>query len=261
MASNRPMWNIQQILSQRSTHLTAWFTRSGSPINSLSAGQRYWGKQFLHSCESPEFEFFARQAALDCLVQAHALIRPVDVCLDVAQPLLVYPEVQGSNAQDWLSSRAQMPAASILMWVVREVMEVLSALHAAGLVHGQISVEHILITAPEMAIKVVGLGTMEPIGTISSLPRMPNRFDAPERSQCEFEVSSAADIYSAGVLMADLLGASVLETPILQAMLAANPDHRPSAAELVWLLRDLEMQLFGRSISIDSSRLVTPRAA
>lgn len=176
----------------------------------------------------------------------------VDCDLDSSNPLIVYRLLEAQSLDHWLASQGQGPSHSVLVWIVRQIVEALEAIHHAGFTHGQIMPEHIMITNSDYSVRVVGLGSLEPVGSISSLPRLSQRFDAAELTQDEFEVSTASDIYSVGQVMVELFGLAAKQWPIVAAMTSASVDHRPTASELLNVLRDLERRLFGESISAKS---------
>lgn len=243
------MWTIQEIISQHATHTTCWVTHDA--LHSNSAGQPCWGKLYTGDKSWPEFEYFCRQASLSYLVRAPGLVPLIESILDHSDqpPLLVYPRWDATPIAKWLLECSQLPAQSMLVWLMRQAVEALSAIHQSGMVHGQVDANHIMIANSDQSVRLVGLGSLEIIGTMSSLPRYATRFDAPERMAAEFEVSTAADIYSMGVLMLDTLGNSLETSPIIQAMLADDPCHRPAASEITLLLRELEQSLFGATIA------------
>lgn len=166
--------------------------------------------------------------------------------------MIVYRSVEAQQLDQWLASQGQVPSHSVFVWIVRQIVEALEAIHHAGFTHGQIMPEHIMITNSDYSVRVIGLGNLEPVGSISSLPRLSQRFDAPELSQDEFEVSTASDIYSVGQVMIELFGLTAKQWPIVAAMTAPSADYRPTASELLNVLRDLERRLFGESISAKS---------
>lgn len=176
----------------------------------------------------------------------------IDCDLDSSNPMIVYRPLEAQQLDDWLTSRGQVPSRSVLVWIVRQIVEALEAIHHAGFTHGQIMPQHVMITDADHSVRVIGLGNLEPVGSISSLPRLSQRFDAPELSLNEFEVSTASDIYSVGQVMVDLFGSSAKAWPIVAAMTSPSADHRPTASELHNILRDLERRLFGESISAKS---------
>jgi hypothetical protein len=166
------------------------------------------------------------------------------------QPILVYPALDVLPINRWMLDCSQPPARPIMVWLMRQTVEALGAIHHVGMVHGQVDSDHVLIVRNDYSVRLAGLGMLETVGTISSLPRHASRFDAPERLDSEFEVSTAADMYSIGMLMIDTLGKQIEDSSLVRAMIAQDPNHRPTAPEVAGLLRELESQLFGQSIAV-----------
>lgn len=250
------MWQIQQVIQQRAVHQNCWVTRTAISSTSCSStpnsSNLFWAKRYTASTRSSDFEYFTRQAALGTLVRSPSLVPMIDCDLDSSNPLIVYRLLEAQSLDHWLASQGQGPSHSVLVWIVRQIVEALEAIHHAGFTHGQIMPEHIMITNSDRSVRVVGLGSLEPVGSISSLPRLSQRFDAAELTQDEFEVSTASDIYSVGQVMVELFGLAAKQWPIVAAMTSPTADHRPTASELLNVLRDLERRLFGESISAKS---------
>lgn len=250
------MWQIQQVIQQRAVHQNCWVSRTSISSTSCtpiaSSSNLYWAKRYTASTRASDFEYFSRQAALGMLVRSSSLVPMIDCDLDSSNPLIVYRPLEAQSLRHWLAGQGQAPSHSVLVWIVRQIVDALEAIHHAGFTHGQIIPEHIMITNTDYSVRVVGLGSLEPVGSISSLPRLSQRFDAPELNQNEFEVSTASDIYSVGQVMIELFGSTAKQWPIVAAMTSASADHRPTASELLNVLRDLERRLFGESISAKS---------
>lgn len=246
------MWKIQEVISQSASHATCWVWRDDRLAESKdSAPTVHWAKVYTGSQAWPEFDYFCRQASLTYLVNCSGIVPLTDAVLDSdkQQPILVYPQLDLISIDQWLLQCAQRPAQAILVWLMRQTVETISAIHQMGLVHGHIQTNHVLIARSDLSVRIVGLGALEEVGTLSCLPRLASRFDAPERMHNEFEVSTAADIFSAGVLFAEILGKPMDSSPVIRAMLASEPQQRPTSAEVAALLRELEGQLFGKAIS------------
>lgn len=250
------MWQIQQVIQQRAVHQNCWVSRTSTTASSCASiplsSNRFWAKRYTASTRTSDFEYFSRQAALGTLVRSSSLVPMIDCDLESTNPLIVYRSLEAQSLSQWLTSLGQAPSHSMLVWIVRQIVEALEAIHHAGFTHGQITPEHIMIVNSDYSVRVIGLGNLEPVGSISSLPRLSQRFDAPELTQNEFEVSTASDIYSVGQVMVELFGLAAKQWPIVAAMIASTADHRPTASELLNVLRDLECRLFGESISAKS---------
>ncbi len=177
------------------------------------------------------------------MVHSAGLIPVAEADLGASTPIVVYPFVAAQSLDCWLNSRAQYPSNVRLLQVVKQVLQALHAIHQTGFAHGQIDLDHILITSFDHSVRIVGLSCLETVGNFFRLPRVATHFDAPEIRQGRFEVSSASDIYSVGKVMIELFGRNSVSWPIVQAMTATQVSDRPTSAELLVLLSDLESRL------------------
>jgi serine/threonine protein kinase len=248
------MWKIDQKITQTASHATCWASNE-LEFGGQASRKSYWAKLYTGSKSWPEFEYFCRQASLGQLAHGPGLIPLVDAVLESeCQPILVYPALEVNSINHWMLDCSQPPARPIMVWLMRQTVEALGAIHHVGMVHGQVDSNHVLVVRNDYSIRLVGLGMLETVGTMSSLPRHASRFDAPERLVSEFEVSTAADIYSIGMLMIDTLGKQIQDSSLVRAMMAQDPNQRPTAAEVAGLLRELESQLFGQTIAVGGFR-------
>lgn len=235
-------WRIDESIATSALHERVWC----SPILSRRT-HSHFGKRFHGDRESCEFEYFQREAAVAARISYTNFCNLIDSQLDVDRPILVYARLAGVPLPTWLDDQSQTPAIPLLLWIARQLLESLEVLHRLGYVHGNVQPEHMMMTASDR-VTLLGIGCMEQVGQWTSLPRVQTRYDAPERLQDQFEASSAQDIYSAGIVIAELLRREGKQTPIIEAMIAERPEERPQAGELVRLLLALERELFGEHI-------------
>lgn len=90
----------------------------------------------------------------------------IDCDLDSSNPMIVYRSVEAQQLDQWLASQGQVPSHSVFVWIVRQIVEALEAIHHAGFTHGQIMPEHIMITNSDYSVRVIGLGNLEPVGSM-----------------------------------------------------------------------------------------------
>lgn len=235
------MWHIQQIVSEHPCHRSCIVARpakfSGSSV------EQYWAKIFTGSKLEPDFERFSRQIELSSSVDSPGLLPVVEANLTSTSPIVVYPLVEAQPLDSWLNSRSQFPSNLRLIKLVRQLLEALNAIHLAGIAHGQISLDHILVTDFDESLRLIGLGGVEPIGKLVQLRRPVSPFDAPEVLNGFFEVSSAIDVFAVGRLIIQLFGNNAASWPIVRAMTSTKAVYRPTSSELLVLLEDLENRL------------------
>ena len=205
---------------------------------------------------------FAQMAAF-----AHAgAVRPIAQGAEHGQSFLAMEYVPGGA----VFRRGQVLPARRVLRVMRETAEALAALHDGGVVHGDIKPDHLLVR-DDGRIALTDFGCARRIGERADLPEGAiagtPRYASPEQLQGE-PAHPTADVYSLGVCLHEMLtgappfaGETLMELlaqhlmapvpclpetharwqPLLAAMLAKNPCHRPqSGAALLPVLDALE---------------------
>ena len=178
--------------------------------------------------------------------------------------------------QDYIEGRAPeagavgMPARGQgevggLLALAADVAEALAAVHAAGIVHGDVKRANIVVAAASGRAVLVDFGALSPIGWRAELSGTPSHF-APEVWQGQR--SPAGDLYALGVMLLQLFGLEE-ETPnalpleqaialsrsrlarlelgglpaellsVLRSLLALAPEARPEAADAALALSKL----------------------
>ena len=177
---------------------------------------------------------------------AHPAIRPI-LRLDPREGLLVMPRREGPVLRSLIRPPGLEQATARARSLVAFMLDALAAGHAVGLVHGSLLPSQIVCDAlgrpllgPFGAHHLAGLVATRTGGLEELLAMTP-----PEQRRGAAP-TQAGDIYMIGVLWAALLagrfGATLDELPPLErdelrAMLANNPDARPSAREVLGRLR------------------------
>lgn len=248
-------WRIDRLLARRGLHHLCLCSRQASAQSETHFGKLFEraelaaGGELESEFEYSEFEYVERQAAIAATVR-HPNVLPLTAHrLAEPRPLLVFPKLELVSIDSWLAAQPHAPPWPTLLWYARQLLETLDALHRHGYVHGNVRPEHMLLRS-DNSLLLVGLGGCEQVGALTSLPRRETPYDAPETGAQEFEASSAQDIYSASVVIAELLGGSLANSPLLSAMRVPAAQDRPSAAELVRLFLALENELFGQQIRL-----------
>lgn len=165
-----------------------------------------------------------------------ALARDLDRLSEVRAPTLA-PLVRWSSSPDGVVLVHRVPDGAVSLDAVRRggplraghvlaaataVAEALVALHAAGLAHGGVSAQQVLV-APDGSVLLAGSGL--------AWRAVPGRLDGP---------TPESDVAAVGDLMRLLLGRGGAPGPlVLAALRAADPDPvlRPDADQLLDLLR------------------------
>ncbi len=154
--------------------------------------------------------------------------------------------VQGESLRA-LTTRLGALAPDAAARLIAQVCDALAAAHAVGLVHGGLHPDNVLITAggdglPAAVVTDVGIAELidRAAGRGFALAAPLARYRAPERAYGML-ATSAADVYAAGILLADAVGGRppfTADWPPLAACLDADPRSRPGAAHLAAALRE-----------------------
>ncbi len=110
--------------------------------------------------------------------------------------------------------------------VALALLGALRVLHAAGLAHGDLKPEHVLVEASG-AVRLIDLGLVTPLG--ETVRGGTHGFLAPELLEGS-PVSVASDLYALGATLAQALGDGDPLAPLTRACLRADPGGRPSSA-------------------------------
>ena len=206
---------------------------------------------------------------------SHPHLVPIIVTqLQVSPYSLAMPLLEGANLAELLRHRTA-PLAQAL-WIARQAAEALTAVHAAGWLHGDVKPNNLMIAANGHAT-LIDLGFArridEPANADEAIEGTPG-YLPPERLTGE-AVSTSGDIYSLGVSLFEMVSrrrprslddveslgnryqlAEIAQlrryspslpvklSRLLRQMLAQQPIRRPSAGEVVERLVALEIEAF-----------------
>jgi serine/threonine-protein kinase len=216
-----------------------------------------------------------RETAVSTTVQHPALNCVLAEYIQTPKPFWVLPFHDGASLRrllDWSSDSISVPRA---LNIARQIAEALAALHAAGWLHGQVRADHVLLSPPGQA-KLIDLTLAQRLQTaecsVADMAAMDLRYAAPEASCRNYQLTAAADTYSLGIVLFEILtgnapfrglstsdlirkhrsdaipdlhatraDVSVEVEHLLRLMLAKEPLRRPSDNELIPWLAELEI--------------------
>jgi serine/threonine protein kinase len=222
-----------------------------------------------------------QREARACLGVSHPhLVRLLDTHVLKAPYFLVMEMLAGESLRRRLRRDYRLPVATAL-WIGRQIAEALAALHRKGFIHGDIKPDNIRLVADGQAI-LLDLGFAHRTGENASLIEAGYilgtvDYLAPELCGSQPQDDARSDIFSLGATLFEMLTGqlpyprgTLLETlrrhqvdapqdldshqgdwpralpQLLNRLLAARPEDRPSAAGLVQELIGLEIAGLGR---------------
>ena len=228
--------------------------------------------------------YLKREAQVVSQLQHRSLVSVLSARLDVTPSYLVLPYLTGKSLSFLLevdrceTKVSQLPLPKAI-WTLRQIAEGLVALHGAGWIHGDIKSANIMVS-PKGQATLLDFGFARRSGTKECETNQRATFSpiyaAPEHFRTNEQLTSAADIYSLGVV---LFEAACGKTPftsdrwedlalahlrdnapdirqfnsqiplrlaqLLRNMLAKHPPRRPTAQELVRSFIELEITTLG----------------
>jgi serine/threonine protein kinase len=173
---------------------------------------------------------FRREARIAAGLAHPNLVRVFDFDPDAPQPYLVMEYISGPN----LATRLERGDTIQADRVATDLLSALGAIHRAGVVHRDVKPANVLLAPGGRALLTdFGIARPEDATSITQTGQMPGtgRYMAPELMQGD-EASPRTDLYSAGVLLQELLSAT--SSPALAALAETladpDPQRRPPSA-------------------------------
>lgn len=212
----------------------------GGPMTVVFAGrENATGREVALKFVRPEWEerdfaltLLGREAHVGLHVRHAHLVPFLAAHLDEPEPYLVMERLTGETVRDRLRRAYRLDIAEAV-WIVRQTAQALATLHHAGYQHGDIKAENLCLTgAGNVVLMDLGFahrpGENDPYLAAGYLLGTPN-YLAPELCGPEPADSFAADLFSLGVLLFELLtGDYPFRTGTLNQVLARHHSDPPA---------------------------------
>ncbi|HEX5105581.1 MAG TPA: serine/threonine-protein kinase [Pirellulaceae bacterium] len=265
-------WHLTQVL-RRGALTTLYRARPAEAKGELGC---YVVKTFAASGAQRDLAraMLAREAAVGQAVNHPHLATVLAADLVADQPYVVRPYLDGITLRQFLDRQRSLPLASAL-WIARQVAESLTVLHRAGWLHGQVQPEHVIV-APSGHATLIDTSLCRRLETTEceggDVRPGSIAYAAPETFLHRGRLTTASEIYSLGISLYEMLASRppfqaadaaqlarlhrTIAPPDLRAarpdlppeaayiirlMLTKEPLRRPSVAELVRWLAELEI--------------------
>lgn len=181
--------------------------------------------------------YYPRLLDVGALAGPEGPARQVNVLTDLTDGFVTLAEVrraypQGLDGRDWA-------------WMYRRLLRAVAGTHLAGLVHGAITADNVLIHPERHGVVLAGWSFATPSGT--PLPGRVASATYPPEVQAGRAVTGKADVHQLHTLMIDLLDPGERDQlAYARGCRQDNPRMRPSADALLDEYDELIGRLYGR---------------
>jgi eukaryotic-like serine/threonine-protein kinase len=207
--------------------------------------KRYVGAKVLESgtCDLEPLLRFVHEQWLR--IEDPHVLTPIGWAAEDDVVLLVTELVRGGSLQDLLAAHRRLPESYAVV-LLDQLLQALVAVHAHGVVHGDVKPANILLEAtgsgrPHLRLADFGVATAAaggvrfepgtPVGTPGYL--------APEQRRTGAVPHPSQDVYASGVVGRRMLAGPSAVRTLLDSMTRTDPVLRPSAAHSLNRLRAL----------------------
>lgn len=203
---------------------------------------------------------FSQAAAL----APHPHVVPVlDAAPEAAEPFLVMPRLAGQPLAALLATAAPQPLP-VVLWFGRQITAAVAGLHQAGLAHGELCAENVLIAADGQAT-LLDLGAACRFDPADASEAASADSEAAEPAEAGGEApptvspAVASDVLALGRLLWQLLPLASRDAhhadgidrtaELIADLLHPEPQCRPSAEQVAAELMQVELATLGRHIA------------
>lgn len=241
--------------------------RLGAPLHQGS-GYTVCRAQPIDAANSPRWDYaikfgetneaklgIAQALSVSAAVSHPNLVAALDGSTSGGRAYVVMPLLEGHTMHWHLDHGAPKPLP-VALWLVRQICQALTAMHAAGWIHGDIKPENVIV-GNNGHVTLIDLAFAQ-LGTLTqSVPfRGTPDYAAPELLVNASTVSPASDTYAVGRILWHWLthvdtSSEVLLSPVcelVEQMTDDAPQQRPAPEQVVQTLLRLEIDSLGDHI-------------
>lgn len=204
----------------------------------------------LSACADPAtLHRFVREQRLR--IDHRHVLTPIGWAADDDTVLLVTELVRGGSLLDLVRDAGRLPE-SYVGAVLDQLLQGLSAVHASGVVHGDVKPANLLLDPspgdrPRVRLADFGVATVigDPVRFVTAGPVGTLGYLAPEHETGHGAARPSQDVYAAGVLTRRLLDQPGPLLTLADSMSRPDAARRPTAAEALARLRSLPVPRTG----------------
>jgi hypothetical protein len=235
-------WRLDGLLAASQEHAWYYCSPRAGVCRFTHVGKFLWGSPGDHTGGQPAVDFLSRQAFLGTVLRAPSIVPVADYRLSGPLKYVVFPRRSlrpvVSAPRNWQPlgryPNRQPRESNQGGRLLSELLLVLKSIHDLGFVHGQIDARHIQLD-PHGRLVLTGLGRCFPIDAANACHPHPAAFL--NRAGVPGQMVTAEDIRQVGEWLIHLFGETIRNSPVVRAMLAEAPEDRPTADQLLELLR------------------------
>ncbi len=181
------------------------------------------------------------------------LVPLLDASVSGAFPYIVMPRIEGITMQMYLDSGQQKPLP-VALWLIRQVAQALSAIHASGWVHGDVKPDNVIVGSCGH-VTLIDLGFAAQVHTVNgSQFRGTPEYAAPELLKGNMAALPASDMFALGRMLwrwlTQVAGSNDrgLEpvAELIERLVENDPGKRPTAEAAAKDLLRLEISTLGQ---------------
>lgn len=187
-------------------------------------------------CSEAGRQRFLREGKMLASIKSDHVVTIYRVAEEQGVPFLAMEFLEGATLEGWLSERDGSVTVPEILWIAKNVLTGLAALHKQGLVHRDLKPGNLWVEQSPPRVKILDFGLIKqleadalktPDGALLGTPY----YMSPEQAKGD-KVDSRSDLFSLGTILYRVIaGSSPFERTTLESTLAAVVNHHPPRLE------------------------------